>query len=153
MNDPSNHHHSAEHRRAATALLRLMTSVVRSGTRDLGVTASLTLVTLDLNGPKRVTELATAERVSQPAMSSVVAGLERAGLVERRRDPSDRRVVLVALSRRGEQYLHLRRESGVEMLARLIKGLPQDEGQTLLSAVPVIERLNDLATAQRFGGE
>jgi DNA-binding MarR family transcriptional regulator len=150
MNDPSNDAQSAQHRRAAAALLRLMTSVVRSGTRDIGVTASLTLVTLDFSGPRRITELATAEGVSQPAMSSVVAGLERAGLVQRRRDPSDRRVVLVALTRDGEDYLYRRRESGVEMLAKLIECLPGDDGQTLLSAVPVIERLNDQAMAQRF---
>lgn len=119
-----------------------MASLVRSGSRDVGITASLTLVTLDICGPCRITELATLEGVSQPSMSGVVSGLERAGLVERRRDPEDRRVVLVALTPAGLRYLQRRRESSVEMLAQLIGTLREEEAEAFFATVPVLERLS-----------
>lgn len=134
--------------RAAAALLRLMAALVRSGSRDIGVTASLTLVTLDVCGPCRITELAAMEGVSQPSMSGVVAGLERSGLVERRRDPQDRRVVLVAITPAGLRYLQRRRASSVEMLGRLIATLAHDEAEALLATVPVLERLSLQAARQ-----
>lgn len=119
-----------------------MTSLVRSGSRDVGVTASLTLVTLDACGPCRITELASMEGVSQPSMSGVVSGLERAGLVRRQRDPQDRRVVLVAITPAGVRYLEQRRQSSVEMLARLISTLDEGEAEAFLSTIPVLERLS-----------
>ena len=117
----------------------------------MGVTASLTLVTIDFCGPQRITELATMEGVSQPSMSGVVTGLERAGLVERKRDPQDRRVVLVGLTAQGQQYLQRRRESGVEMLARLIGSLPDSESEALLATLPILERLSVQAARQHLG--
>jgi DNA-binding MarR family transcriptional regulator len=128
-----------------------MVSFARSGPRDMGVTASLTLVTIDFCGPQRITELATMEGVSQPSMSGVVSGLERAGLVERKRDPQDRRVVLVGLTAQGQQYLQRRRESGVEMLARLIGSLPDSESEALLATLPILERLSVQAARQHLG--
>lgn len=138
------------YRRAAEALLRLMVSVVRTGARDVGVTAGLTLVTLDLCGPQRITELAAMEHVSQPSMSGVVSGLERAGLVERHRDANDRRVVLVELTTAGRDYLERRRRSGIETLTRLVAGLPDGDGAAFCAALPVLERLSEHATRQHL---
>lgn len=139
------------HRRAAAALMRLMVSFARSGPRDIGVTASLTLVTLDFCGPQRITELATMEGVSQPSMSGVVSGLERAGLVQRQRDPHDRRVVLVELTEEGGHYLRRRREAGIEMLGSLIDSLPASDSEALLAIVPVLERISLQAARQHLG--
>ena len=123
--------------------------VVRSNTRDIGITASLTLVTLDACGPRRITELAEMEGVSQPSMSGVVSGLERAGLVERHPDEQERRVVLVAITTSGRRYLVQRRRSSAEMLGRLIATLDDGEARALLGAVPVLERLS-LQAARRL---
>src|SRR5437763_15659617 len=48
--------------------------------------------------PRRITELAAEERVTQPAITLLVNRLAERGWVERTTDPSDRRAVLVALT-------------------------------------------------------
>lgn len=151
MNQASSPDPAAEEHRAAEALLRLMVAFARSGSRDIGVTASLTLVTLDFCGPLRITELATMEGVSQPSMSGVVSSLERAGLVERQPDPRDRRVVLVALTDGGKALLQQRRESGVQMLCGLLDALSQRDRRAFLSTIPLLERLSAEAARQQLG--
>ena len=54
-------------------------------------------------GPARVSDLATWQGVDKSTMTAQVARLEQQGLVERRRDEDDRRVVLVAVTRRGRR--------------------------------------------------
>jgi len=85
-------------RAIATALDGLVALVLRGGPRDISLTAAATLGTLERGGPCRLTDLAEIEGVAQPSMSTLVTGLERAGLAERRPSPDDGRVVLVALT-------------------------------------------------------
>lgn len=107
----------------------------------MGSAASLTLATLYWHGPRRLTELAKTQGVSQPSMSGLVSSLERAGMAERRQDPADRRVVVVALSERGTTYVESRRDVAAERFARLIAGLPEKDRGKLIAAVPVLEHL------------
>jgi len=87
--------------------------------------------------------------VTQPSMSVLVTGLEQAGLAARRPDPSDRRVVLVALTEAGARYIRARRRSGAEAFADLIDKLPDDEAATLAAAVPALNRLRELDSDRR----
>ena len=91
-----------------------------------GVTASqyAALVTISKRGELTLGELASAEGVAPPSMTRIAAHLEQAGLVQRRPDPLDRRVALVALSPEGAKMLRealTRRElylrEGLEALA------------------------------------
>lgn len=135
--------------RAAEALQRLAVLLARSVSRDLGLTASLTLADLYWNGPERLTDLAKSQDVSQPSMSGLVSGLERAGMVERRRDPEDRRAVVVAVTEKGVEYLVQRRRVVAQDLVHRIGVLPENERTTLLAAVPALERLLRHDAAQR----
>ena len=54
-------------------------------------------------GPRRITELAAEERVTQPAITLLVNRLEERGWVKRIADPSDGRAVLVSLTPVGEE--------------------------------------------------
>lgn len=65
---------------------------------DLGLNLSeaMLLAFVDQNGPMTQTRLADRLGVGRPATGCVVDALERRGLVERRRHPTDRRVWLVA---------------------------------------------------------
>ena len=65
------------------------------------LTSAATLATLDKTGPRRITDLAVAEGVTQPAMTVLVRVMEESGLVERKKDPSDKRVTLVYLTEAG----------------------------------------------------
>src|ERR1700728_3615384 len=117
------------------ALSGLMTTAVRSQPRDMSLTSLSTLATLEQSGPRRITDLAASEGVMQPSMTALVSTLERSGLVERRRDDSDRRVALVALTSDGTEFIRARRQAGVEVFAQLIDALPADEAEALAAAI------------------
>jgi DNA-binding MarR family transcriptional regulator len=131
------------------ALYGLAILAVRNGPRDISLTAASTLSTLDRTGPRRLTDLAMIQGVTQPSMSVLVTGLEQAGLAERRPDPSDRRVVLVTLTEPGAGYIRARRRAGAEAFADLIDKLPDAEAATLAAAVPALNRLRELDSDRR----
>ena len=133
----------------AEALYRLVSAAVQQQPREISLTSASTLATVERTGPRRITDLAAIEGVAQPSMTALVTVLERAGLVERRQDPRDQRVVLVALTAAGTDYLRSRRRAGAEAFARLIDKLPPDETATLLAAAPALQHLHELADEQR----
>src|SRR5271156_5585830 len=105
------------------ALFSLIAGAVRRQPRDMSLTSLSTLATLELTGPRRITDLAANEGVTQPSMTALVTALERSGLVKRRSDPSDRRVALVTLTRDGLSYIRGLRQAGVEDFVQLISDL------------------------------
>ncbi|WOF21791.1 MarR family transcriptional regulator [Microbacterium betulae] len=60
-----------------------------------------TLAILRDHGPLRIGELARLSRVTQPGMTRLIGGMERAGLVGREPDPDDSRAVRVLATSRG----------------------------------------------------
>jgi DNA-binding MarR family transcriptional regulator len=109
--------------------------------RDRSITASSTLATLERFGPRRVTELAAFEGVTQPAMTQLVSRLEREGTVERRALPGDRRVVAVHLTEAGRAELTRRRAAQAKRLAELLAGLPAADREAISAALPALDRL------------
>src|ERR1700751_4543454 len=69
---------------AARALYPLLTAAVRHQPRDISLTAASTLAMVEQTGPRRITDLAVTEGVTQPSMTALVTVLTRAGLAERR---------------------------------------------------------------------
>lgn len=132
-----------------SALYGLAIGAVRRSPRDL--TSAATLATLDKTGPRRITDLATIEGVSQPAMTVLVRGMEESGLVERGGDPSDKRVTLVSLTAAGTSYVRARRLAGVQELVRLIDRLTDDEADALIAALPALQHLAALDSQDREG--
>ena len=128
----------APHNDVAVALYSLAASVVRRMPRDISLTAAATLYALERHGPQRLTRLAALEGVTQPSMTSLVTKLVRAGLVERRPDPSDGRGVLVALTDTGEGYVHERRHVGAARLIGLLDDLPVTQVRALWDALPAL---------------
>jgi DNA-binding MarR family transcriptional regulator len=148
---PSARKTTSARRRAdpAEALYGLLAAVVRGAPRDMGLTSSATLVTLERTGPRRITDLAVAEGVAQPSMTVLVTALERSGFVERHSDPADKRVTLVALTPAGSEYLLKRREAGTQGIAQLISKLPPDEAAALSAAIPALTHLRALHFQER----
>jgi DNA-binding MarR family transcriptional regulator len=115
----------------------------------MSVTSAATLATLHRSGPRRITDLAAVEGVTQPAMTVLVRVMERSGLVERRGDASDRRVTLVCLTEAGAAYVETRRQAGVEAFARLIDELAEDEVAALVAALPALAHLAEIESRDR----
>jgi DNA-binding MarR family transcriptional regulator len=102
---------------------------------------------VERTGPRRITDLSVSEGITQPSMTSLVTALERSGLVERRADVHDQRVVLVALTEAGADYLRKRRQAGTEAFTRLIGKLPAADTAALVAAAPALRHLHDLNEA------
>ena len=134
-----------------SALYGLATRAVRRSPRDLTLTSSATLATLDRTGPRRITDLAVIEGVTQPAMTVLVRVMEESGLVERRGDTSDKRVTLVSLTEAGASYVRARRRAGVDAFVRLIDELTDDEVEALVAALPALQHLAALDSQDREG--
>ncbi|MEU5284775.1 MarR family transcriptional regulator [Streptomyces sp. CA-278952] len=119
---------------------------------QLSFTTLSVLDTLNLSGPKRLTELVRTEQISQPGLTQLVTRLERDGLVERRPDPADGRAVLVHITDNGRMVGQARHEDRGRHLMPLIAQLTPAERQTLAGALPVLNRLAELgAEAGRQG--
>ncbi|WP_370103179.1 MarR family winged helix-turn-helix transcriptional regulator [Streptacidiphilus sp. MAP12-20] len=119
--------------------------------RDLSLTSAATLATLDRTGPRRITDLAAVEGVTQPAMTVLVRVMEESGMVERRGDTSDKRVTLVCLTEAGASYVRARRQAGVHAFERLIDELTDDEVEALVAALPALQHLAALEIQDRGG--
>lgn len=126
-----------------------MAAAVTSQPRHMSLTSQSTLATLELTGPGRITDLAAYEDVMQPSMSGLVNALQRSGLVERRMDPTDRRVALVALSSEGTDYITARRQAGVQVFVQLIDELPTDDADALADAIPALTHIEKLDEERR----
>lgn len=131
-------------------LLRVIERIVRGlraayASGGLSLSAASALLRLAECGPQGVTELARLEGVSQPAMTQLVARLDRDGLVLRAPSDEDRRVVLVDITDRGTAALASRRAARTGRLELLLASLSPDERDLLAAAVPVLERLADAA--------
>jgi DNA-binding MarR family transcriptional regulator len=134
------------------AILMVRHLSVRAG---LGLTASVALGTLDREGPARVTTLAAAGGVGQPAMTELVQRLERHGLVTRVEDPGDGRAALVTITDTGRALLDDQRRERHERLAEMLAALAAEDEATLALtmrvALPIIGRLIRNATNPALG--
>jgi DNA-binding MarR family transcriptional regulator len=123
-------------------LLRLSREL-RQETEQLGVTSrQVTLLWLIRGNPgMSLRELAAEERISAPALSGYVDRLEKAGLLARVRDESDRRRVGLALTDEGERLLKRVRARRTTWLADRLRGLDDDELAAIEAAIEPLGKL------------
>jgi DNA-binding MarR family transcriptional regulator len=112
----------------------------------LSFTTLSVLHTLSLKSPMRLTELTVNEQVTQSAITQLVTRLERDGLVERRPDPNDGRVVQVHITALGANVIDSRRLNRMTQLSKFSEGLTQEEKRAIASAIPALRRLVELGT-------
>jgi DNA-binding MarR family transcriptional regulator len=86
------------------------------------------LFVLHHDGPSRVSHLADVLGVAAPSMTGTLERLVRQGLVERRDDPSDRRLVIIAPTTAGQALVE-RLQQGRR--AQLVAALERLEPATL----------------------
>jgi DNA-binding MarR family transcriptional regulator len=123
-------------------LLRLAREL-RKETEQLGVTSrQVTLLWLVREHPgMSLRELAAEERISAPALSGLVDRLEKAELLQRVRDGSDRRRVGLALTESGHALLRRVRARRTTWLAERLRGLDGDERDAVARAIEPLGRL------------
>ncbi|HPC82033.1 MAG TPA: MarR family transcriptional regulator [Thermoanaerobaculaceae bacterium] len=133
------HQGSEQERRALDAYIKLMRAAdsVTGALQPLLAEAGLTLGQLGVLevlmhlGPLPQHELASKLLRSSGNTSVVLANLERAGLVQRRRRHEDRRVQVVSLTPRGQQLIGEVFPRHAAALARRMAALSPREQETL----------------------
>lgn len=128
----------------ASTVQRLFTALRRTNPPGLSLTAASTLSTLDADGPLRLTELATREGVTQPAMTQLVTRLERDALAQRRPHPDDGRAVLVEITPAGRDLLRHRRAVRAKAVRSLLAELSAADRAAIEAALPALDRLATL---------
>jgi DNA-binding MarR family transcriptional regulator len=119
-----------------------VTQLLRAETYGSSSVATLlTLRRLEDQGPMRITELATAERVAQPTMTGLVGRLEHDGLVRRTPDPDDARAVRVVLTDPGRDRLAAARQARAAVLQARLDALEPAQRAALAAAVPALDAL------------
>jgi DNA-binding MarR family transcriptional regulator len=96
------------------------------------------LSVLVFGGPRTVGALAAVEQVRPPTMSVLVADLERAGLIVRRRDAADARQVLIEPTDEAKRLLHEGRQRRTAWLAERLNGRTDEELSALAKAAEVL---------------
>jgi len=122
-------------RSAALSRLFLTRTTVCVSRTEVGVLRNLRA------GPRRITELAAEERVTQPAITLLVNRLQQRGWLERVPDPSDRRAVLVSLTPNGEEVFEQLRAEYRALLHEEMAMLDDSEVETLAAAVEILDKV------------
>lgn len=123
---------------AAIHLLRR----ARRGDPLTGATpAQLSALSVLMSGPKTLGDLAAAEQVRAPTISRLAAEMERTGLIRRREDANDARVVRVEMTAKGRRALGKGRDLRIADIEARVRRLEPTEIATLDKAVGIIERM------------
>jgi MarR family transcriptional regulator, transcriptional regulator for hemolysin len=109
---------------------------------EAGGSLPIWLVLTSLRGEQWRTqlELARSLGIEGPTLTRHLDGMERAGLVERRRDPADRRAVQVELTDAGRELHNRLRQHVVDFDERLRAGLGEEAISELGATLARLER-------------
>lgn len=103
--------------------------------------AQLSALSVLMGGPRTLGEMAAAEQVRPPTMSTLVGDMERSGLVRRSSDPDDARIVRLEMTAKGRRVLSKGRDMRIADIERRIRRLHPDEIETVAQAVTIVERM------------
>ena len=117
----------------------------------LSLAAARILARLNDNGPTRISDLATAERCSQPTITNHVKRLEGLGLVDREADPRDARAWMIGLNTAGEEQLAAIRDSLGTSIEPYLARLSRKDLKALREGVEVMQRLMALSRPADHG--
>lgn len=90
-------------------------------------------------GPVTVSELASRLGLTLPTVSGVLADLDRAGFVERRPDPADRRRTIVQITAAQASLITEWLDGAATPLARVLDKLNPSEQEAFLKAMNLLE--------------
>jgi DNA-binding MarR family transcriptional regulator len=99
------------------------------------------LATIVRSGPLRLSELAEEEGINPTTLSRILGHLENSGLVARRPDKADARVVHVSATEGGRALHEEMRSERTDALFYALGQLSVDQRKLILEALPAFETL------------
>lgn len=117
---------------AACAFDSLARYVTASNFDQLSKTQADAVMRIALFGPASMTELASGLGVSKEHVTRAVASLEEQGLVTKRRNAENRRIVEAVLTEKGEEVVTAIRLASIERLEKPLSSLSPAERDELV---------------------
>ena len=127
--------------RLHSAAIHLLRRVRKSDPLTGVPAAQLSALSVLMGGPRTLGELAAAEQVRPPTMSTLAREMEQAGLVRRSGDAEDARVVRLEMSAKGRRVLAKGRDMRIADIERRIRRLRPHEVGAVADAVDIVERM------------
>jgi DNA-binding MarR family transcriptional regulator len=131
-----------------TTSARIVRWVPKSNTFTLSLAAARILARLNDNGPTRISELALAERCSQPTITNHIKRMEALGFVDRQVDARDARAWMIELTPRGEKELQVLRDSLGTGIEPYLAKMSRRDLKALREGVEAMRRLMALSTPE-----
>lgn len=125
-------------------VVRIRSNVFRRAMGKHGVTMPqfFLLKVMGMRGEMTVTEVAQVLMVAVPTASRMIDKLCARGFLERRKDPTNRRLTMVRLTRKGREAIRNLGEMHREELLRLVEDIPvEDLEDFVLRAEDLVRRL------------
>jgi DNA-binding MarR family transcriptional regulator len=108
---------------------------------DLTLAQLSILMTLQERGPMRMTALAAHQRVRTPTATVAIRRLQKLGLVDRSRDPTDLRAVVVGITPHGYAMRCNSLATRHVQFAAMLKTLSPEDRASLNEAMSPLDRL------------
>jgi DNA-binding MarR family transcriptional regulator len=124
-----------------TTAARVLRWVPKEDGFGISLAAARLLARLQDDGPTRISDLALAEKCSQPTITNHVKRLEAAHLVDRTADPRDARAWMIKLTKKGDQQLSSMRASIGTSLAPYLATMSKRDIKALRDGVEAMQRL------------
>jgi DNA-binding MarR family transcriptional regulator len=128
-------------RTAIGRLSRRLRSTAAARDAGLAPTAISLLLSIDRNGPLRLSELAEAEGLNPTMLSRIVGGLVQDGLLRRSSDIGDRRAAWVEATGAGRKLAERMRRERTAAVNTALEQLPDAERRLIEEALPALEAL------------
>jgi DNA-binding MarR family transcriptional regulator len=102
---------------------------------EVTLTQYRTLVVLASRGPQSLAELAEAVAVTSPTATRMCDRLIKKGLIQRRQDRDDRRLIRLTLAKRGQDLVdEVTRRRRMEIV-RLVRAVPPDQRAAMVDSL------------------
>ena len=124
----------------AAILVRLLVKQVRSS--EISRT-EMEVLSILVEGPRRITELTALEGIAQPTMTLLVQRLQEKGWVQREGLPHDGRVVMVELTEAGAAAREKFRAQFLKAMRGDLQALSDDQLQELSAATETLSAFVD----------
>ena len=124
-----------------TTAARVVRWVPKEDGFGISLAAARLLARLHDDGPTRISDLALAEKCSQPTITNHVKRLEAAHLVDRAADPRDARAWMIKLTKKGYQQLSSMRASIGTSLEPYLATMSKRDIKALRDGVEAMQRL------------
>ena len=131
----------------SSARLRIAVARMARWLRPTAAAGALTATEVDLlvvaerRGPARMSDFAAFCGVNPTMLSRMVPKLEEAGLLSREVGPVDKRVCLIAATKKARALLARVRSEREDALSRLLEELDEPERRAIAAATPALEKL------------